>query len=382
MATVYFETGKHLTAASISLMVVDIIAVAFKFWVRLRLKQPLMADDWLLVPATVLSIGLGAMLTYGVSQGALGGSIDIPPGGDGRAELEMARLTLGRKIQFPFLLLHPLAVGLVRCSFLFLYLRIFSVNRRRMLIAASICIVSAWSVSFFFAELFQCGINFKSNWGSVKLFAAHCPDSLWILFVGFLTSAILDVYILVLPMPFIWMLKLGIGKKIGVTIILLIGSATVVASVLRLSFLGPRVFSAKQGPPLTFEQRSASLSSALYWGMIELGVGIFVACIPTVQKFCRQQDRQGLLSHIGMAGASSSSSRTVGSKDTNKPRICVDHTVNIAYGDLDADRKPKLSRLESVWARHGTRSECNAAYIEMQPGRSRWLDRTKTRPAY
>ncbi|EAT88216.1 hypothetical protein SNOG_04456 [Parastagonospora nodorum SN15] len=291
MATVYFETGKHLTAASISLMVVDIIAVAFKFWVRLRLKQPLMADDWLLVPATVLSIGLGAMLTYGVSQGALGGSIDIPPGGDGRAELEMARLTLGRK----------------------------------------------------------CGINFKSNWGSVKLFAAHCPDSLWILFVGFLTSAILDVYILVLPMPFIWMLKLGIGKKIGVTIILLIGSA---------------------------------LSSTLYWGMIELGVGIFVACIPTVQKFCRQQDRQGLLSHIGMAGASSSSSRTVGSKDTNKPRICVDHTVNIAYGDLDADRKPKLSRLESVWARHGTRSECNAAYIEMQPGRSRWLDRTKTRPAY
>ena len=38
------------------------------------------------------------MLTYGVSQGALGGSIDIPPGGDGRAELEMARLTLGRKV--------------------------------------------------------------------------------------------------------------------------------------------------------------------------------------------------------------------------------------------------------------------------------------------
>lgn len=53
MASVYFETGKHLIAASISLMVVDIIAVATKFWVRLRLKQPLMADDWLLVPATV-----------------------------------------------------------------------------------------------------------------------------------------------------------------------------------------------------------------------------------------------------------------------------------------------------------------------------------------
>lgn len=38
------------------------------------------------------------MLAYGASEGALGGSIDIPPGGVGRAELEMARLTLGRKV--------------------------------------------------------------------------------------------------------------------------------------------------------------------------------------------------------------------------------------------------------------------------------------------
>lgn len=53
MAPVYFETGRHLIAASISLAVVDVIAVLTKFWVRLSLKQPLMADDWLLVPATV-----------------------------------------------------------------------------------------------------------------------------------------------------------------------------------------------------------------------------------------------------------------------------------------------------------------------------------------
>lgn len=53
MAPVYFETGKHLILASMSLVAVDIIAVVAKFWVRLRFNQPLMADDWLLVPATV-----------------------------------------------------------------------------------------------------------------------------------------------------------------------------------------------------------------------------------------------------------------------------------------------------------------------------------------
>ncbi|KAF2678697.1 hypothetical protein K458DRAFT_408747 [Lentithecium fluviatile CBS 122367] len=386
MASVYYETGKHLIAASIALVVVDIIAVATKFWVRLSLKQTLMADDWLLVPATILSIGIASMLTYGAHEGALGGSIKIPTGADGRAELEMAQMILGRKIQYPFLFLHPLAVGSVRCSFLFLYLRIFSVNKARKLIMVSIYIVAAWAVSFFFAELFQCGTHFTSNWGSNKVFAAHCPDTLWILFVNFLTSAILDVYILLLPMPFVWKLKLNTTKKIGVTSIFLVGSATVVASVLRLAFLAPRVFSTKQGPPLTFEQRSASLSSTLYWGMVELGVAIFVACLPTVQKLFRPQDGKGLLSRLGATGASSksksntsSSSRTLGSKITNKPRIFVDHTVDIAYEDTDTDSRPILSGLENLWTRRGKKSEDNVSDIEMQSGRSRSSDPVEPR---
>lgn len=49
----YYETAPHVIAASISLLIVDILAVSLKFWVRHTAKQPLKADDWLLVPATV-----------------------------------------------------------------------------------------------------------------------------------------------------------------------------------------------------------------------------------------------------------------------------------------------------------------------------------------
>ncbi|PSN69537.1 hypothetical protein BS50DRAFT_490859 [Corynespora cassiicola Philippines] len=294
MAPVYFETGRHLIAASISLAVVDVIAVLTKFWVRLSLKQPLLADDWLLVPATALSIGIGAMLTYGASEGALGGSMSIPPGAPGRLELEMERLTLGRK-------------------------------------------------------LFQCGTHFTSNWGSVKVFATHCPDTLWILFVYFLTSAILDIYILILPIPFIWKLKLTTTKKIGILSIFLVGSA---------------------------------LSSTLYWGMIELGVAIFVACLPTVQKFLRSKGGKGFLSFISVttlsskskSATTSSSSQTIGSKATYKPRICVDQTVDVAYEDTDTDSRPILFGLDSRWTKRSKKSEDNASDIEMQSGRSRSSD--------
>jgi hypothetical protein len=52
-AGIYYEEGKHIIAASIAMAAVDVLAVAMKFWVRLSFKQPLKADDWLLVPATV-----------------------------------------------------------------------------------------------------------------------------------------------------------------------------------------------------------------------------------------------------------------------------------------------------------------------------------------
>lgn len=49
----YYDTAPHVIAASVALPVVDIIAVALKFRTRQFQKQPLKADDWLLVPATV-----------------------------------------------------------------------------------------------------------------------------------------------------------------------------------------------------------------------------------------------------------------------------------------------------------------------------------------
>jgi hypothetical protein len=49
----YYETAGHAIAAGVVLSIVDIITVALKFWTRIIRIQPLKADDWFLVPATV-----------------------------------------------------------------------------------------------------------------------------------------------------------------------------------------------------------------------------------------------------------------------------------------------------------------------------------------
>jgi hypothetical protein len=49
----YYQTAGHVIAAGVSLAIVDIVTVVLKFCVRKKYKQPLKADDWLLVPALV-----------------------------------------------------------------------------------------------------------------------------------------------------------------------------------------------------------------------------------------------------------------------------------------------------------------------------------------
>lgn len=49
----YWQTPGHVVAAGIGLSFLDIVAVAMRFAARKSQRQPLKADDWLLVPATV-----------------------------------------------------------------------------------------------------------------------------------------------------------------------------------------------------------------------------------------------------------------------------------------------------------------------------------------
>jgi hypothetical protein len=62
---VYYEIAGHNIAAGVVLSVVDIFTVALKFWTRRIQRQPLKADDWFLVPATVRSpfVNLTMLLT-------------------------------------------------------------------------------------------------------------------------------------------------------------------------------------------------------------------------------------------------------------------------------------------------------------------------------
>lgn len=360
---VYYETAGHSIAAGVVLSLVNTFSVALKFWTRRIQRQPLKADDWLLVPAAILSIGIGAVLTYGATHKAIGWPLLIPPGYQGDVSLLYTdQVSLSRKAQYAFLLLYPLVIGSTKASLLFLYKRIFSIDRKtRALLTTSIALVFLWTVAFFFSELFQCTTKFWANWGTTHDIQTECLETTKIVFAVCLTDFVLDLLVLILPIPLVLRLKLSTKKKVSVLGIFLLGAITVAASLLRLIVITELVFSPQD---TTANHRFVSITTSLYWGMVESSIGIFVACLPTIQFLFRKNKlggTSGSATTPSEGRAEISSPRRFMSSLSSRPAIQVEYTVDVAYSNKDSS--PILPRV-NPWHRNN-RSEDESDYIEL-----------------
>ncbi|KAI0508977.1 hypothetical protein F5B22DRAFT_649477 [Xylaria bambusicola] len=309
--SMYYETATHSIAAGVVLSIVDTFVVSLKFWTRRIQKQPLKADDWLLVPATILTVGIGVVLTYGATHKAIGWPLVVPPDYQGNINMMYTdQVSLSRKVQYAFILMHPLALGLTKASLLFLYKRIFATERKtRALLTTSITVVALWTVAFFFSEVFQCKTNFWANWGTTHDIQTQCLKTTKILWAVCLTDFALDLLVLIIPIPLTLRLKLSAKKMAAVLGIFLLGAITVAASLLRLIVLTGLVFSPHSA---TASHRFVSITTSMYWGMVESSIGIIVACLPTIQFLFRRNSLTGASRSVTM--------RRYGKVDISRPR--------------------------------------------------------------
>ncbi|KAI1134910.1 plasma membrane protein Pth11-like protein [Hypoxylon sp. FL0543] len=283
----YYQMPGHIIAASVALSLIDIIALILRIWTRKKQRQALKADDWLILPATLLTMGIGISLIYGVSQRALGYPTRMPVSFAGNPlELETEQITMVAKLQWAFDLMVPLALGCVKASFLFFYRRIFAVNKKsaiNYLLIGLITLIFAWSASYVVAFIFQCRLDFFAIWGSAMDLITYCNGSMNLALSLCITDFIFDTIVILLPIPLIWRLNLSTMKKVAICAIFLLGAATVAASLARLIIMARIAtvgFDAK-------EDEVFVITEYLYWGIVECGVSIFAACLPSLQFLFR-----------------------------------------------------------------------------------------------
>ena len=116
-------------------------------------------------------------------------------------------LTFSEKLLFTLNLNLVLALGLLKLSVLLLYRRIFCARNSQGIfdisIRVMIWVTILWTLSFFFACLFSCGLKFGAAWGSTNEMIQYCVN-MTRFGLGFAGSDFgSDIMISVMPLPMV-----------------------------------------------------------------------------------------------------------------------------------------------------------------------------------
>ncbi|EXK80112.1 hypothetical protein FOQG_15331 [Fusarium oxysporum f. sp. raphani 54005] len=257
--------AKHLSTITIILTIVSWVLLIQRFFCKILAKLPLGLDDWLVLVTAI--------------SGVVSSTININhvlPSGLGR---DVWTLKPDQIYQFGFYfyivsVLYPFQVTTLKLAMLCLYLRIFPSEGIRKVIWGTAAIVCAFGVTFILASTTACRpiSHIWNKWDGEH--EGRCVDIALIAWTNAAISIALSLWLIVIPLWKVRSLEMKRHKKVGVAIMFILGTFDTIVSILRLSSL------------ISFRNNvNATLSYAqvIKWSTIEINVGLYCVCIPTLR---------------------------------------------------------------------------------------------------
>ncbi|KAI0546955.1 hypothetical protein F4679DRAFT_555922 [Xylaria curta] len=268
-----------ITMASLFTVII-ITAVAARFHSRRLTRANVGPEDWLALIALIFVLSLNGIFLAGTIQGAITGHSPVADGWPVTTELEH----LAQKYKYAFQTTEKVAFGLIKLSLLYLWKRIFTQAKRFTLLCwIMIGVITAWSISFFFVTLFQCGTQWQKNWAPIAIFLSQCINTLDLLTVFTATDIVTDFIIILMPVPMIWKLHMPIKRKVGITSIFMVGFFTIGAGIARAYVY--LVTSYDKEDNLDF---IADFTLFILWSEIEINIAMLVCCMPVMAPSLRK----------------------------------------------------------------------------------------------
>ncbi|KAL8950966.1 MAG: hypothetical protein Q9222_003027 [Ikaeria aurantiellina] len=190
------------------------------------------------------------------------------------------------------------ANGLIKMSAIFMYRRIFVVNKQTTFDNVSrvmLAVVALWTIAFFFATIFGCGKHFTYPWGPLgdigKCNTNRRLDGLMI------SDLITDLLVWLLPIPAIWQLRMKRSRKASVTGVMMLAAVSLVAAIVRL-IVQEQI---SHGGYAAHTDVNLTLTILLYWSMVESGLALIAACLPVLHVFVARWSLHTTLSRVRSA---------------------------------------------------------------------------------
>ncbi|KAJ3579203.1 hypothetical protein NPX13_g1363 [Xylaria arbuscula] len=244
--------------------VLALVAVILRFYVRYSRRSGFSWDDWFILVSMLSVIVIDAVDLYATAINPNGAEV---ASSNGRIEYTPLDV-LFTKITFTSTVLYFTLTSTTKLSILFLYNRLFSINRPfRQHVIVLIGIVIGFWISTTVADLLNC-IPLKWTWLNSLDDPRYCFNYNYFWLATGIVEAVIDVAILSLPIPVVSRLKLKGTKKYGIIGVFLVGFFVVISGVVKvvLSYVP--------------DSREPSFNQTQVWTTVHSCTGIICACMP------------------------------------------------------------------------------------------------------
>ncbi|KAL9073756.1 MAG: hypothetical protein Q9161_002794 [Pseudevernia consocians] len=204
-----------------------------------------------------------------------------------------------------------------------------------------------WTIGFFLVQVFDCRTHFYINWGPLSDLE-KCLSSFKQLLAYSVSDVIMDVFILILPLPLIWMLHMPRERKLAVSGIFLLGTLAVIAGTLRMVVFAEILGAGHTQVVLhilgvVVLDDMAVVSLILFWPMVEMGVALVAACLPTLRPLFHDVSVESVIhsvrSKLSLSSLRSTSKSSLTQGDT--ARRSNDSTRAFASKDVVTNALPE-----------------------------------------
>ncbi|KAL8675893.1 MAG: hypothetical protein Q9186_007527 [Xanthomendoza sp. 1 TL-2023] len=198
--------------------VVSTVAVILRLLARRVSAAKYGVDDFLIVVALVLTYGLNINEIIAVHFGF------------GRHQLMLSLHYIEKFLlnDWTIQIVFACAISVTRLSLLAFYHRIFPVKRFTIVAIITGCILIAWWLSFIFAILFSC-YPIESFWN--KAIIGRCVNEHTLSWGVTGSELATNIIMLVLPIPWLWHLRLAWTKKLALIGLFMLGCLSVMITL-------------------------------------------------------------------------------------------------------------------------------------------------------
>ncbi|KAI1409256.1 hypothetical protein F5Y13DRAFT_182153 [Hypoxylon sp. FL1857] len=264
-----------MISLAIAFIIVPSIFVGLRIWSRRLKRKALQLDDYLCLGALVVGIVCSSLQLYAAIDGQLGQHQVVGP--DGQPILDDRRFLVYETTKFVVNVLSVVGFGLVKSSILIFYKSIFNTVRAfRWAVYGMLAIVTTWTISYFFANLFTC---YPITALVEPFYGNKCINSIPMWLSVVITDVIVDVGILLMPVPMVLRLHLPWKERMGVLGMFMLGACVCAISITRIVTLGQIAAEFIYH----YNDETYYTSPVFYWTNIELAMAVVSACLPTLR---------------------------------------------------------------------------------------------------